>query len=105
MESTHLIGLLAAVLLGITLLVFALWRHKRASAGEVKLMGETGRVETRLNPQGTIIVDGELWNALSSDGREIEVNSQVQVVGMQGHLAVVELCERRRSSEWSRPLR
>ncbi|HWN10267.1 MAG TPA: NfeD family protein [Pyrinomonadaceae bacterium] len=95
MESTHLIGLLAAVLLLISLLVFGLWRHKRASAGEVKLMGEMGLVETKLDPQGTIIVDGELWNAQSSDGSDIEVNARVRVVGMQAHLVLVETCQSR----------
>lgn len=91
MESTHLIVVLAAVLLGISLLVLALWRHKRAGAGEVKLMGEAARVETALNPRGTIIVDGELWNAQSSDGSHIEVGVRVRVVAMQGHLVLVEL--------------
>lgn len=90
MESTLLVGILAAALLGISLLVFALWRHKRASAGEVKLMGETGRVETKLEPRGTIIVNGELWNAQSIDGSDIESAARVRVVGMQGLLAIVE---------------
>ena len=90
MESTYFIGILAVVLLVISLLVFFLWRHKQAGSGEVKLIGETGRVETRLNPRGSIIVDGELWNAQSSDGDDIEVDARVRVVRMQGHLAVVE---------------
>jgi len=90
MDSTYFIGILAVALLVISLLVFLLWRHKQAGSGEVRLIGETGRVETRLNPLGSIIVDGELWNAKSSDGDAIEVDDSVRVVGMQGHLAVVE---------------
>ncbi len=93
MELTHLIGLLTAILLLIFVLVVGLWRHKRASAGEVKLMGELGLVESELNPQGTIIVAGELWNAQSSDGSDIEKNTRVRVVGMQAHLVLVELSE------------
>lgn len=90
MNSTLMIGALVAVLLVISLVV-ALWRHKQAGSGEVKLIGETGRVETRINPRGAIIVNGELWNAQSRDGSNIEVDARVRVVGMQGHLAVVEI--------------
>jgi hypothetical protein len=52
MESNSIItpvGLaaLAALLAGLSLLVLALWRHKRASGGDVKLIGELGQVETK----------------------------------------------------------
>lgn len=92
MESTHLIAFAAATLFGISLLVLALWRHKRSSAGDIKLIGERGRVETKLDPEGTVIVAGELWRATSNDGAAIEVHARVRVVGMQGHLVIVEIC-------------
>ncbi len=90
MKSSQVIIVFAAILFGFSLLVLGLWRHKRASAGDVKLLGEIGRVETSLNPLGTIIVAGELWNAQSSDGRAIEINTRVRVVGVKGLLAVVD---------------
>ena len=92
LESTYLIGFAAAILCGALLLVLALWRHKRASAGDIKLIGERGRVETKLDPEGTIIVAGELWRATSNDGASIEARARVRVVGMQGHLVIVEIC-------------
>jgi membrane-bound ClpP family serine protease len=93
MEPTFLIGFAVAILAAVSLLTLALWRHKKSSAGEVKLIGEPGRVETKLDPEGTVIVAGELWRAISNDGALIGVNASVRVVGMKAHLVVVELSE------------
>ena len=94
MESTSVIPPIAlaavAVLTCVSLFVVALWRHKRASAGEVKLIGETGQVETKLDPEGAVIVCGELWRGKSNDGASIAVQTRVRVVGIQGHLVLVE---------------
>ena len=92
MKSALVIGFAAAALAGAVLLVLALWRHKRGSAAEVKLIGELGRVETALNPEGTVIIAGELWRAKSHDEASIAVSARVRVVRMQGHLVVVEHC-------------
>ena len=93
MESNSVIAVIAfaAALSGISVLVLALWRHKRASAGEVKLIGELGQVETELDPEGTVIVCGELWRAKSSDGASIPAHTRVRAVGIQGHLVLVEI--------------
>ena len=95
MDSTFFIATIAgaAAFAAVLLLVLALWRHKKASAGEVKLIGELGRVETGLDPEGTVIVAGELWRARSRNGEAIEANMRVRVVGMQGHLVLVELSD------------
>ncbi len=82
---------LVAVLTVLALLVLALWRHKRASGGEVKLIGEIGQVETKLDPEGTVIVAGELWRAKSSDGAFIAAHTRVRAIGIQGHLVLVEI--------------
>ena len=95
MESTFFIATLAgaAALAALMLLVVALWRHKRAASGEVKLLGELGRVETKLDPEGTVIVAGELWRARTNTGEAIDANARVRVVAMQGHLVVVDLSD------------
>ncbi|MBC8030075.1 MAG: NfeD family protein [Pyrinomonadaceae bacterium] len=95
MESTFLVGFAAAILAAVSLLTLALWRHKKASGGEVRLIGELGRVETKLDPEGTIIVGGEMWRAISNDGASIGVDASVRVVGMKGHLILVEICPNR----------
>lgn len=92
MNTAFLIGF-AAILVAVSLFVLALWRHKRSSASEVKLLGEPGRVETKLEPEGTVMVAGELWRAKSNDGAHIDRGARVRIVGMQGHLVLVEMSE------------
>jgi len=93
MELTPAVALsaLLAVVVGVSLLGLALWRHKKAGSGEVKLIGESGQVETKLDPEGTIIVCGELWQAKSHDGVHIDVQTRIRVVGMEGHLVLVKV--------------
>ena len=68
----------------------ALSRHKKAGSGDVKLIGEIATVETRLAPEGTVIVNGELWRARSNDGSFISSHARVRVVGFENILALVE---------------
>jgi membrane-bound ClpP family serine protease len=91
MGLTPAVAIVAVTLAGIALFVLALWRHKQAGAGEVKLIGEIGQVETKLDPVGTVIVCGELWRARSSDGSSIPANTRVRAVGIQGHIVLVEI--------------
>lgn len=90
MKLFLLIGILAFVALAALGMVLALYQHKRGAAGEVRLIGEIAEVEAALNPEGTVIVGGELWRAKSKDGSVIPVRARVRVVGFEGHLAVVE---------------
>lgn len=91
MKLVLLIGLLTAVAALATLVVVALYLHKRAGAVDIKLIGELGQVDTKLDPEGTVIVCGELWRARSKDGTHISKRTRVRVVGFEGHLALVEV--------------
>ena len=73
--------------------VIALWRHKKAGARDVKLVGEFATVETRLAPEGTVIVSGEVWRARSHDGSVISSHARVRVVGFRDFLALVKVCD------------
>ena len=73
--------------------VAALSRHKKAGSGDIKLIGEIATVETRLAPEGTVIVRGELWRARSNDGSVIPSHARVRVVGFEDFLALVEVCD------------
>jgi membrane-bound ClpP family serine protease len=87
------IGVILAVLAGlITALVAALSRHQKSGSRAIKLIGEFATVEAGLNPEGTVLVCGELWCAKSADGGAILSGLQVRVVGFQDHLALVEAC-------------
>jgi membrane-bound serine protease (ClpP class) len=93
MKLLLLLAILALVATFATLVVVALYLHKKGSAGDINLIGELGEVEKQLDPEGTVIVCGELWRAKSKSGTPISMNTQVRVVGFEGHLALVELCE------------
>jgi membrane-bound serine protease (ClpP class) len=90
MKATFIIAavaLLATLVVGV---VFALSRHKKAGSGDVKLVGEIAHVDTTLEPEGTVLVRGELWRAKSHDGSVISSHARVRIVGFQDHLVLVE---------------
>ncbi|HKQ52687.1 MAG TPA: NfeD family protein [Pyrinomonadaceae bacterium] len=74
----------------LALFVVALWRHKRAGEGDVELVGAAASVETALEPEGSVLVRGELWRARSRSGARMERGRAVRVVGASGHLLEVE---------------
>jgi membrane-bound ClpP family serine protease len=77
----------------IAIVVAALSRHKKASTGDIRLIGEVAQVDSRLDPEGTVIVDGELWRARSNSGKAISSRARVRVVGFRDYLALVEVCD------------
>jgi membrane-bound serine protease (ClpP class) len=79
-----IVGLLAA------LFIVALSRHKKSAAGEIDLMGALASVETTLEPEGSVLVRGELWRARLRSGGNLERGQKVRVVGASGHLLEVE---------------
>ncbi|HEV7473781.1 MAG TPA: NfeD family protein [Pyrinomonadaceae bacterium] len=85
-----ILGTVAALSL---VLVVALYRHKKASVGDMKLIGEEAKVDQELNPEGTVIVHGELWRAKSKNGAFISAHTRVHVVGFEDHLVLVEVCD------------
>lgn len=55
-------------------------QRKVPLTGVEGMIGQTGVVRIRLDPQGTVLVMGEYWNAVSSDGEAIEKGEKVEVV-------------------------
>ena len=56
---------------------------RRPQAGRGALRGKTGVVRTALEPEGTISVEGELWQAVSRSGH-LEAGTQVRVEKVNG---------------------
>jgi len=75
----------------LAVLVTGLSRHKRSAGRRLNVMGAIGTIETTLSPEGVVIVNGELWRARSNNGRTTNGKNKVRVVGVQGHLLLVEL--------------
>jgi len=43
-------------------------RH-HVSAGKEEMIGKTAEVKMALNPKGTVLIEGELWTAISEEGQ------------------------------------
>ncbi len=87
---TAIVGFLLAL---IAIVVAALSRHKKAARRTLKLVGEVAQVDSQLDPEGTVLVSGELWRARSRHGDIISPHARVRIVGFKEHLLVVEVCE------------
>ena len=68
-------------------------RRKKTIKDDLTLLGSSGIVDQPLNPEGTVIVRGELWNACSSHGQSIVTQTRVSIVRLRDHLLVVEDCK------------
>lgn len=79
-----------AILIGVVILllvisIVAVIQSQRRSpaAGLETLVGSTGIARTALAPEGTIHVQGELWQAVSR-GEQLEPGARVIVIGVEG---------------------
>ncbi len=54
------------------------------------LVGSIGVVEERLDPDGTVIIAGELWRACLTEGVRLAKGARVRVVGTRDHLLLVK---------------
>lgn len=83
---------IAAVLLVavIALVVAAVSRHKKSSTAQLNLIGSIASVATTLEPEGAVLVGGELWRARVPPGERVVRGSTVRVIGATDHLLDVE---------------
>jgi membrane-bound ClpP family serine protease len=73
---------------GAALITFVIQRvvrahQKQVSAGREELVGKTAEVETVLDPKGMVLIEGELWAAISEKGR-VKVGEEVLVTKVDG---------------------
>ena len=90
--------IVSAIGLGVafTLVARAAWRARRAptTTGALAMVGHIGEVKTPLvGDTGHVFVDGELWAARASDGRELAPGRAVRVTGMSDLVLSVEPAE------------
>ena len=76
--------------LALLLILAALSRHKKSATRDIRLIGSRAQVDSPLTPEGTVLIQGELWRARSGDNSNIASHTIVQVVGLSGHLLLVE---------------
>jgi membrane protein implicated in regulation of membrane protease activity len=79
----------AAAAVCLIAVVAAMSRHQKASGGELNLEGRVALVVQALEPEGAVLVGGELWRARARNGDRI-ARGRVRVVGERGHWLEVE---------------
>jgi membrane-bound serine protease (ClpP class) len=90
--SRWLIGFVVAGALILFVPVMTVVRRARkpiAAEARAQLIGEDGQVRSMLNPEGFVMVDGELWRARSEDGRRMRVGESVTVTRIDGTVLIV----------------
>ena len=65
-------------------------RHQKRHTAKKDLLYSTAVVEQQLSPNGTVLVNGELWPARSNNNTFISSRSVVRVVGLAGHRLLIE---------------
>lgn len=83
-----LIGLAIVVIAGL-LFVAALSRHHKQSIEDLHLIGARAEIATPLDPEGSVMVNGELWPARSRTGQYIS-HGTVVIAAAHGHLLHVD---------------
>jgi len=89
-NSTLLLTIEGVAVFFLALLVTALFHHKKSSSKRLNVIGAIGVVDTELDPEGAVIVNGELWRARLNDGPSMPGKARIRVVGAKGHLLLVE---------------
>ncbi len=57
--------------------------HRQASTGREELVGKTATVKEALDPEGTVLLKGERWTAISEKGR-VKLGEEVTVTKVDG---------------------
>jgi membrane protein implicated in regulation of membrane protease activity len=70
-------------------IVAAMSRHQKSASRPLQLEGRVAMVVQALEPEGAVLVGGELWRARSLNGDRIE-RGRVRIVGARGHWLEVE---------------
>jgi membrane-bound serine protease (ClpP class) len=68
--------------------------YRPASTGAAGMMGQVGVVKRALDPEGQVLIDGELWHAVAEDG-PVAAGETVRVARMDGLTLTVTRSARR----------
>jgi membrane-bound serine protease (ClpP class) len=86
-----IVGIPAAIALILAFAVRKAWQARRAKpvTGQEGLLGSIGTVKVALEPQGSVFIWGERWQATSANGQSIPAGERVRVTAIDGlHLKV-----------------
>ena len=93
-------GLIGLVVFGLgTLIAVDRRRPKWSFQGSRGIVGKEGHAHSTLSPDGTVMVEAELWSARAAAGVEIVEGATIKVIGMEGLTAIVESMEASEGSD------
>jgi membrane-bound serine protease (ClpP class) len=86
-----IVGIPAAIVVILAFAVRKAWQARRAKpvTGQEGLLGSVGTVKVALEPEGSVFIWGERWQATSANGQPIPAGERVRVTAIDGlHLKV-----------------
>jgi len=80
--------IVVAIVLGVAFVGFVIYaivtgQRRKISAGVEEMIGKEAVARTSLNPQGTVLAEGELWTAIA-EGSTIEPGEEVIITKADG---------------------
>ena len=69
--------------------------RQKPTTGEAGITGETAVVCQDLNPQGLVKVYGEIWKAVSKDGKKIKKGQEVKIISLKGLTLLVKILNKK----------
>ncbi len=73
--------------------------RQKPITGEAGIIGETAVVCQELNPKGLIKVNGEIWRAVSQDGKKIKKGQEVEILSLKGLTLKVKILNRQNNKK------
>jgi len=93
--KVRMILLFSLLVTGPLVIAVFLYLHKHSSKSKSP-MSSLATVHTTLSPDGSVLVNGELWLAKSIDDNLVPEKTKVIVVGLSDHLLLVSRQHRRK---------
>ena len=80
--------IIVAIIFAVAFVAFVVYaivkgQQRKLSAGVEEMIGKEAVARTTLNPQGTVLAEGELWTAIAEDSR-IEPGEEVIITRTEG---------------------
>ena len=73
----------AVAFLGFVIYAIVMGQKKKLTAGAETMIGKEAIAQTVINPKGTVLAEGELWTAITKDGR-IDPEEEVIITKVEG---------------------
>ena len=80
--------IILAIVLAVAFIIFVIYaivrgQRRKLSAGVEEMVGKEAIVRTPLNPEGTVLAEGELWTAIAEDST-IKPGEEVIITKTEG---------------------